>query len=130
MKRIIDKSDGRIWIRVPKSYGNPVVEKDDHHRRLMLEHRYIMERYFAKHLELAIAQKCLIDEKYLKPECEVHHINLDCQDNRKENLWVYENNKKHKRARKSLYGLINELLTSKKVIFEKCQYFLNSLYSK
>jgi len=42
---IVDKNDGRIWVKVPKDYKNPVVQKEDHHRRYMLEHRYVMEQY-------------------------------------------------------------------------------------
>ncbi|TFF96423.1 MAG: hypothetical protein EU544_00705 [Promethearchaeota archaeon] len=122
MDRIVDKSDGRIWIRVPKTYKNPVVNKDDYHRRLMIEHRYLMEKYLANHPELPIAKKCLIDGKYLKSDCEVHHINLDYQDNRLENLWVFENNEEHQKARESLYSLVDKLLEQKLIIFNNGSY--------
>ncbi len=124
-ERIVDKSDGRIWVKVPKDYGNPVVQKEDHHRRYMIEHRYIMEQYLAKHPELEISKKCLIDGKYLKTDAQVHHINLDYQDNRIDNLWVYESDKEHRKARNSLYNLANDLLTRKLIRFKDGKYYIN-----
>lgn len=121
----IDHSDGRIWRKVPHDYENPVVKKDDHQRKFMLEHRYIMERYLAAHPELEIAKKFLKDGKYLKSKCEVHHINLDCQDNRLENFWVFENSKEHHKAIKSLFNFVDELLKSKFIVFKKGKYYLN-----
>lgn len=61
----------------------------------MLEHRFVMESYLAKHPELEISQKSLLNGKFLKPEYIVHHINLDTLDNRLENLWVCEEHKGH-----------------------------------
>lgn len=124
-EKIIDKSDGRIWVRVPKSYKNPVVNKDDYHRRIMLEHRYVMEQYLAQHPDWLISQRCLIEGKYLKSECEVHHINLDYQDNRIENLWIFETNEDHQKARESLYSQVEELLNLKLIRFNKGKYFLS-----
>jgi hypothetical protein len=121
-KRRVDESDGRIWIKVPKAYANPVVQKDDHHRRIMLEHRYIIEQHLAKCPELEISKKCLIDGKYLKTEAHVHHINLNYQDNRTENLWVFENVKEHNLTTKSLYSLLEELLNSGKIRFKEGKY--------
>ncbi len=125
-ERIIDKSDGRIWAKVPSNYGNPVVNKKDEQRRYMLEHRYVVERHLAKHPELEISNKVLIDGKYLKSECQVHHINLNYQDNRLENLWIFENVNDHNEATKSLYSLVDELLKSKKVIFKDGEYLINN----
>ena len=124
-ERRVDDKDGRIWIKVPKDYANPVVQKDDHHRRIMLEHRYVIEQHLAKHPELEISKKCLIDEKYLKTEAQVHHINLNYQDNRIENLWVFSTDKNHKEATKSLYNLVEGLLTKELVRFDKGKYFIN-----
>ncbi len=123
--RIIDKRSGRIWIRVPKNYDNPVVKKEDGtHRRIMMEHRYLMEQYLAKHPEWEISRKVLIDEKYLKQECQVHHINLNYQDNRLENLWVYENNSKHLSAQKKLFNFIEQLVNSGRLIFKDGKYII------
>ena len=121
-ERRVDDKDGRIWLKVPKDYANPVVQKEDHHRRFMLEHRYIIEQHLAKHPELEISKKCLIDGKYLKTEAHVHHINLDYQDNRTENLWVFENVKEHNLTTKSLYNLVEELLNSGKIRFKEGKY--------
>lgn len=121
-ERRVDESDGRIWIKVPKDYANPVVQKEDHHRRFMLEHRYEIEQHLAKHPELEISKKCLVDGKYLKTEAQVHHINLNYQDNRVENLWVFDTDKNHKEATKSLSNLVEELLKSGKIMFEEGQY--------
>ncbi len=124
--RIIDKSDGRIWIRVPSDYGNPVVNKIDHQRRYMLEHRYVMEQHLAQKSELEILNRVLIDGKYLKSECQVHHINLDYQDNRIENLWVFENAANHQDATNSLYDLVDDLLKSGLIVFNDGKYLLNN----
>ena len=118
----VDVKDGRIWIKVPKDYDNPIVQKEDHHRRIMLEHRYIIEQHLAKRPELEISKKCLIDGKYLKTEAHVHHINLNYQDNRTENLWVFENVKEHNLTTKSLYNLVEELLNSGKIRFKEGKY--------
>ena len=121
-ERRVDDKDGRIWVRVPKDYKNPVVQKEDHHRGFMLEHRFVMERYLAKHPELEISKISLIDGKYLKPEAHVHHINLNYQDNRIENLWVFGDVKEHNVATKSLYALVEELLESGKIRFKEGKY--------
>ncbi len=123
--RIVDPSDGRIWIKVPDDYENPIVKKEDHQRRNMLEHRYNMERYLSEHPELRITQEALIDGKYLKTEYQVHHINLDFQDNRIENLWVFKNNKLHLKARESLYALVEDLLKQTQIIFKDGKYEIN-----
>ena len=124
-ERRIDESDGRIWIKVPKDYGNPVVQKEDHHRRIMLEHRYVIEQHLAKHPELEISKTCLIDGQYLKPEAHIHHVNLNYQDNRTENLWVFENVKEHNKATKSLYNLVESLLTKELIGFKNGKYYNN-----
>jgi hypothetical protein len=121
-ERRIDDKDERIWIKVPKDYANPVVQKEDHHRRFMLEHRYIIEQHLAKHPELEISKTCLSEGKYLKTEAHVHHINLNYQDNRIENLWVFESDKNHKEATKSLYNLVEKLLQLGKIRFEEGKY--------
>lgn len=121
-ERRVDDKDGRIWIKVPKDYTNPVVQKEDYHRRFMLEHRYIIEQHLAKHPGLEISKKCLIEGKYLKTEAHVHHINLDYQDNRIENLWVFENIEKHNFATKTLYDLVEKLLISRIIKFKDGKY--------
>ena len=60
--------------------------------------------------------------KYLKSECEVHYINLDCQDNRIENLWLFETNEGHQEARRTLYNIVDELIRSKFILFQNGRY--------
>lgn len=125
-EQLIDKFDGRIWIRIPRTYKNPVVNKGKYHRRIMIEHRYIMEKNLSKHLVWGISRRCLIDGNYLKSECEVYHINLDFQDNRIENLWVFfETNEAHQEARRSLLNLIDEIIKCKFIIFKNGLYNIN-----
>jgi hypothetical protein len=91
----------------------------------MAEHRYIMERYLAKHPKWEIYHKCLLDGKYLLPDCIVHHINLDTLDNRIENLWICENQEEHNSIHKSLIELVKPLLELGFLVFEKGKYNLN-----
>jgi len=85
-----------------------------------------MERHLAKHPELEISNKVLIDGKYLKSECQVHHINLNYQDNRIENLCVFEKDEDHKIATKSLYGLVDDLVKSRIIKFKDGKYLINN----
>ncbi len=47
---------------------------------------------------------------------------MNYQDNRIENLWVFETDKSHIEASKSLYGLAEALLKSGKIRFIKGKY--------
>ncbi len=114
----------RIWIKVPKDYGNPFAKKFSR-QNIMREHRYVMEKYLAKHPELEIAQKSLTDGKYLKPEYIVHHINLDTLDNRSENLWVCEKHEGHHSVHASLIDIIDPLIKSGLLSFKEGKYYLN-----
>ena len=49
-----------------------------------------------------------IISRVLKPTEEVHHINLDTKDNRRENLYVCENIKIHKKIHMTLNRLMKE----------------------
>jgi len=124
--RFVDKTDGRIWTKVPSDYENPVVRKDNHQRKFMLEHRYVMERYLAEHPELEISNKILKDDKFLKSEYQVHHINLDYQDNRIENLYVFEDQNQHDEASRSLHALVDDLLKQEILIFKDGKYYLKT----
>jgi hypothetical protein len=111
-KRI--SSAGRIWMKLPESYGNPISKKN---KGWMYEHRYKLERYLADHPELEWSKKYLIDGKYLKSECLVHHINFDPLDNRLKNLWICKNNIKHRKLETSLTFFVDDLLKSGFIIF-------------
>jgi hypothetical protein len=109
-----------IEIKIPKSYKNPFAEKQKNYD-VMLEHRYIAERALEKSSNSLLKSECLLDGKYLLPNCIVHHINLDKLDNRLENLWI---TKDHRKVHRSLDSLVKQLLDSGLLKFSHSKYFL------
>ncbi len=69
--------------------------------------------------------QCLLDGKYLLPDCIVHHINLDTLDNRLENLWLTTSQQEHNLIHNSLTGLVKPILELGFLVFEKGKYQLN-----
>ena len=119
------KSAGnRIWIKIPNDYKNPFAKKLSR-QNLMLEHRYVMEKYLAERPELEISQKSLLHGKFLKPEYIVHHINLDTIDNRVENLWVCEEHTGHHYIHANLVETVHLLIKAGFLSFKKGKYYLN-----
>ena len=96
---------------------------------MMLEHRYVMETFLAKHLELEISQKSLLDGKFLKPEYKIHHINLDTIDNRRENLWVCEEHTEHHALHTGLLGTVDTLIKAGHLSFKIGKYHINYIES-
>ncbi len=136
-KRVITNKN-YILIDLPDDYGNPfAIKQKSTSKRRLLEHRYIMERYLAELLlktsqfsehelrDFKIARNCLVDGKYLKPCCEVHHINLDGFDNRIENLWITQSKDEHLSIHSTLLELVNELLNLGFLIFKNEEYSLD-----
>lgn len=120
-KRYI-QSNGRVWIKVPKDYKNPFTQNRN---RYISEHRYIIEQYLSEHPELDISKKFLIDGKFLKSSCSVHHINLDHNYNQLDNLWICENESKHQVIQSSLLNFVDDLLKAKIIIFKSGEYRIN-----
>lgn len=111
-----------IYKKLDKSYGNPfAIEKANSIQ--MREHRYIMEKHLAQEPEKN--KDYLIDDKYLKPKCPVHHINLDKLDNRLENLYPCKNFSEHNTVHASLYKHIEKMMQSELLVFENGKYFLD-----
>jgi len=118
------KNGDRIWIKIPNDYKNPFVKKRTRQNQI-LEYRFVMENYLAKHPELEISQKSLLNGKFLKPEYIVHHINLDTLDNRRENLWVCEKNEGHNSVHVSLIDIVDPLIKADLLSFKEGKYYLN-----
>ena len=113
------QNDGRAWIKLPKDYNNPFTKKQ---KGYIAEHRYNIERYLSEHPELDISKKFLIDGKYLKSSCSIHHINLDSKYNQLDNLWICENESKHQLIQSSLLNFVDGLLKAKIIIFKNGEY--------
>jgi hypothetical protein len=66
----------------------------------------------------------MIDGKYLKTDCIVHHINFNKLDNRIENLWLFESQKEHYKSLESLYKCFSDLIKLSKIMFKNAKYVL------
>ena len=112
--------DGYIWIKIPDNYKNPFAKKF-RSQKILKEHRYIVERSLANS-NSPLKSEYLVDGKYLKRACKVHHINLDKLDNRIENLYITI---KHRKIHNSLRSQVKQLLNTGFLNFNNGKYFLN-----
>ena len=115
---------GRVNLYMPKEYQHPEIISNKK-GVIRYEHVVVMERYLSEHPELEISKKCLVEGKYLKRGYVVHHINYNPQDNRIENLWVFENHTEHILSGKTLYSCFSDLIKLNQIFFKNGKYYLN-----
>ncbi len=120
-------SHGYIKVYTPVGYYHPELKPLDRGEGRFVRHKHdlIMEDFLSKQPELEISKICLIDGKYLKSECSVHHINCNKLDNEIENLWTYRNHKEHMLGQMTLFNCFSDLIKLNKITFKDGQYYLN-----
>lgn len=128
--RWIEKRSGHVLLYMPKDYNHPKLKPLDRGegRFVRPEHVVVMEKYLSEHPELEISKKYLIDGKYLRIGCIVHHINFIPQDNRIENLWIFENTSEHQITEQSLFECFSVLIKLNQILFENGKYYLNKKF--
>ncbi len=124
-KEWLDKH-GYLCVYTPKQYFHPEITplNRGEGRFIRRKHQVIMEEYLSKNPQLEISKNCMIDGKYLKTDCIVHHINFNKLDNRIENLWLFESQKEHYKSLESLYKCFSDLIKLSKIMFKNAKYVL------
>jgi len=122
------KNRSQVWVKLPKSIDHPFASwkksrKKDTNFSYILEHRLMMEKELAKEPEKY--KDFLLDGKFLKSECIVHHINLDSIDNRLENFFLCNGRSVHEMIHQTLFDLVHDLLKQGFLVFSNGKYFLN-----
>ena len=121
----IDKH-GYVRMYMPEDYKHPeLMSHRGEGKFIRFEHAVVMERYLSDHPELEWSKKYLIDEKYLKKGTIIHHINYIHQDNKIENLYIFENDALHKKAKKPLFECFSDLIKLNQIDFKNGKYHLN-----
>jgi len=121
----VDKR-GYLCVYAPKGHFHPKItplNRGDG-RYIRRKHRIIMEEFLLQNSKLEISKRSMIDGKYLKKECMVHHINFNKLDNRIVNLWVFEKQKEHHESLESLYNCFSDLIKLSKIGFQDGVYIL------
>ena len=123
----IDTRSGKKMLYMPEDYQHPelVPIARGEGRYVRPEHIVIMENYLMEHPELEISKKYLINSRYLKIGCIIHHINYNPQDNRIENLWLFEDNAEHNATNTSLFNCFSDLIKLNQISFEAGIYYVN-----
>ncbi|KKN03484.1 hypothetical protein LCGC14_1107260 [marine sediment metagenome] len=94
-----------------KADGYILIKKPGHHRAN--NNNYVREH-------ILVAEEML--GRYLEPGEIVHHINGIKDDNRPENLYIYENLSEHKNGHITLEKLVKYLLDDNIIKFEDGKY--------
>ena len=123
-------SHGYVKVYTSVDYYHPELKPLDRGEGRFVRHKHdlIIEDFLIKHPELEISKICLIDGKYLKSECTVHHINCNKLDNEIENLWAYRNRREHMLGQMTLFNCFSDLIKLDKITFKDGQYYLNRDY--
>lgn len=134
-KRI--KSGGYILKELPTLSKQPyAISPKRSFKKYIYEHRAVIENYLIKlskripitpreKRDFRIAKDYLEAGIYLKPNCIVHHINLDKNDNRIDNLWCYIDEKNHKTLHGTLFMIVEDLLRLDFIRFSEEGYTIN-----
>lgn len=126
-KEWIDKH-GYTCVYAPIQYFHPELAPIDRGegRFIRRKHRLIVEEFLFKNPQLKLSKKYMIDGKYLKKECVIHHINFNKLDNKIENLWLFENQKEHHESIESLYKCFSELIKLSKILYKNGKYIIKA----
>ncbi len=103
----LSKADGAEKHKRGKNTGHVLVKMASHplaKKGWVPKHRLILENHL---------------NRYLDNQEIVHHINMDQQDNRLENLCLFSNSKEHFLSHGSLNGCVKQLLEMKVLVFDK-----------
>jgi len=120
---------GYVVLYMPESYRHPELKPNSSSGRIKrMEQIVVMENYLKEHPESEVSKKNLIDGKYLKIESEIHHINHIRNDNRLENLWLYETKSEHSRVQRSLHNCFSGLCKLKQIQFNEGKYKVNRIF--
>lgn len=91
-----------------------------------------IERVYVKG-KRKVLHRHLMEEKLgreLKSSEHVHHIDMDRNNNIIENLYLFENNRKHMKGHFSLYKLVASLIEAKIIGFKNGRYFMQGTNRK
>lgn len=123
-------TQGEKLIAPPFGYSHPQFKEKLYYRgeHIIIMEDYLRETLTPRRIEL---HPCLIkgvgsdSRYYIKRGCPIHHINYKNRDNRPENLWIYESNKKHSDVVKSLNKCFKALIKLGQIYFNNGIYYLD-----
>lgn len=106
--RLMEKPDGHVRKKRSESNTHLMVKQKDHpcanNHGFVAQHRLIMEKSIGR---------------LLKPEEQVHHINLLKDDNRLENLVLFSGPSEHFKSHGTLNKCVAKLIESGAIVFDR-----------